>query len=87
VCGTILGLAGGAGLLAVRNDLVHWIARTLQREEELRRFYQFSDLPAHTTTGDIVQIVVFTIVISTLAGLLPAWRASKLKPAEALRSE
>lgn len=87
VCGTIVGLAGGFGLLAVRNNIVHGIARTLQREEELRRFYQFSDLPAHTTSGDVIKIIVFTIVISTLAGLLPAWRAARLKPVEALRSE
>ncbi len=87
VCGTLLGLAGGFGLLAVRNDIVHVIARTLQREEELRRFYQFTNLPAHTTSGDVLKIVVFTILISTLAGLLPAWRAARLKPVEALRSE
>jgi lipoprotein-releasing system permease protein len=87
VCGTIVGLVGGFGLLAVRNDIVHAIARALQREEDLRRFYQFSDLPAHTTPGDVIKIVVFTIIISTLAGLLPAWRAAKLKPVEALRSE
>ena len=30
---------------------------------------------------------LFGVVISTLAGLLPAWKASRLKPAEALRSE
>lgn len=87
VCGTIVGLAGGFGLLAVRNDIVHWISRAFQREEELRRFYQFSNLPAETTSGDVLKIVVFTIVISTFAGLLPAWRAAKLKPVEALRSE
>lgn len=86
-CGTLLGLAFGFGLLAVRNDVVHWIARALQREEELRRFYQFSDLPAHTTSGDVLKIVLFTVVISTLAGLLPAWRAARLRPVEALRSE
>jgi lipoprotein-releasing system permease protein len=45
------------------------------------------NLPAHTTTFDITIIVVGSIVISTLAGLLPAWRAAKLKPVEALRSE
>jgi lipoprotein-releasing system permease protein len=28
-----------------------------------------------------------TIVISTLAGLLPAWKAASLRPVEALRSE
>ena len=87
VCGTITGLIGGTILLAVRNDIVHAIARALGREEELQRFYQFSDLPQHTTVFEVVVIVVFTIVISTLAGLLPAWRAARLKPVEALRSE
>jgi lipoprotein-releasing system permease protein len=87
VCGTIVGLGFGAGILAVRNDVVHWIAHAMQREEELRRFYQFENLPAHSTFGDIARIVVFTIIISTLAGLLPAWRAARLKPVEALRSE
>ena len=86
-CGTLVGLAAGFGLLAVRNDIVHGIARVMQREEDLRRFYQFSDLPAHTTSGDVLKIVVFTVVISTFAGLLPAWRAAKLNPVEALRSE
>ena len=51
------------------------------------RFYQFSQLPSWTTTSDLVLIVSCSVVISTLAGLLPAWRAAKLKPVEALRSE
>ena len=87
ICGTILGLGFGFALLAVRNDIVHGIARAMQREEDLRRFYQFSDLPAYTTSSDVLKIVLFTIVISTIAGLLPAWRAARLKPVEALRSE
>lgn len=86
-CGTVVGLAAGFGLLAVRNDVVHWIAQTLHRQQALERFYQFSNLPAHTTSSDVIRIVVFTIVISTLAGLLPAWRAARLEPVEALRSE
>ena len=85
--GTVLGLALGFALLAVRNDIVLGLARATQREEVLKRFYQFSQLPAHTLPGDVVEIVVFTLVISTLAGLIPAWRAARLKPVEALRNE
>jgi lipoprotein-releasing system permease protein len=87
IIGSALGLGLGLAALAVRNDVVLWIARVTQREEVLRRFYQFSRLPAHTEPRVIALIIALTIVISTLAGLLPAWRAARLKPVEALRSE
>ncbi|MFZ9746864.1 MAG: ABC transporter permease [Opitutaceae bacterium] len=87
VSGTLLGLAGGFTVLAWRNELVRLIARGLGREETLRQFYHFTDLPAHTLPADLILTVVAAIAISTLAGLLPAWRASRLKPVEALRSE
>jgi lipoprotein-releasing system permease protein len=87
VLGTLSGLALGFAALAVRNDIVLWIARVTQRQEVLRRFYQFSELPSHTSGPTVALIVVLTVVISTLAGLLPAWRAARLKPVEALRSE
>ena len=56
-------------------------------EEALVRFYQFANLPAHLSNDDLWLIVVCSVVISTLAGLLPAWRAARLKPVEALRNE
>jgi lipoprotein-releasing system permease protein len=92
--GLIIGLLGtGAGIalgftaLAVRNDIVLWIMKVTQRQEVLRRFYQFSELPSYTSGPTVTLIVVLTILISTLAGLLPAWKAARLKPVEALRSE
>jgi len=87
IIGTVAGLALGFGLLAVRNDIVLTLARLTQREEELQRFYQLSQMPSHTTLSDVLTIVVAAIIISTLAGLLPAWRAARLKPVEALRTE
>lgn len=87
VAGTAMGVALGFGVLAIRNPLVHGIAALLNRQDTLRQFYQFTDLPSHPAVNDIVLIVVMAIVISTFAGLLPAWRAAKLKPVEALRSE
>jgi lipoprotein-releasing system permease protein len=87
VFGTLFGLAAGLGLLAIRNDVVLGIARALGRQEVLERFYQFSRLPSYTDPADVARIIVFTIVLSTLAGLIPAWRAARLKPVEALRNE
>jgi len=85
--GTVLGLGLGFVSLALRNDIVLGIARLTEREEVLQRFYQFRELPAHTAISDIVLIIVMTLVISLLAGLVPAWRAARLRPVEALRSE
>ena len=87
VFGALLGLGAGFAALALRNQAVALIARVTQREEVLARFYQFRELPSHTAVSDVVLIVVLTVVISTLAGLVPAWRAARLKPVEALRSE
>jgi lipoprotein-releasing system permease protein len=87
VTGTAIGLALGFGVLAVRNDIVQGIATLLDRQDTLRQFYQFTNLPSHTSPGDLITTVVASVAISTLAGLLPAWRAARLKPVEALRSE
>ena len=85
--GTIVGLGLGFVLLHFRNHIVRAFTTLTQSESALRAAYQFSELPSNPETEYIVAIVVSSIAISTLAGLLPAWRAAKLKPIEALRSE
>jgi lipoprotein-releasing system permease protein len=76
----------GFTMLHFRNDMIRVFTQLTGSEEVLTRFYQFSRLPAYTAPGrSSVMIIVCTIVISTLAGLLPAWRAARLKPVEALR--
>lgn len=87
VAGTAAGVVMGFVFLYFRNDMIRVFTQLTGSEEVLARFYQFSRLPAYTAREDIVLIVLCAIVISTLAGLLPAWRASRLKPVEALRSE
>jgi len=85
--GTGLGLALGFTLLRFRDNIVHFIAHLTVGEQTFVKFYQFSSLPIHTVTRDVVSIIVFSLIASTLAGLLPAWRAARLKPVEALRNE
>ena len=85
--GTVLGLGGGFVLLHYRNAIVHIIAKFTMGQDTFEKFYQFSSLPAYTAGKDVGLIIVFSVIASTLAGLIPAWRAAKLKPVEALRSE
>ena len=87
VSGTGAGLVLGGAALYFRNDMVRVFTQLTSSEEALERFYQFSNLPAHLSRGDLTMIVTSTIVISTLAGMIPAWRAARLRPVEALRAE
>lgn len=85
--GTVVGLTLGFALLHWRDSIVKLIASFTMGQEAFVKFYQFSSLPAHTAPKDVVIIVVFSLAAATLAGLIPAWRAARLKPVEALRSE
>jgi len=87
VTGTAVGFALGFGVLAARDDIIGLFMKLTQSEAALVRFYQFRHLPRYSDPAYMIAIIVCAIVISTLAGLLPAWRAAKLKPVEALHSE
>lgn len=87
VLGTAAGI--GAGFLTLGN--IDTIFRTLGRVtgswEEMVAIYQFTQVPAHITGGEVAMIAGYAVGMATLAGFIAAWRAAKLKPVEALRSE
>ncbi len=87
LCGTILGILFALLCLAYRNDIIGLYARLTQSEAAFLRFYQFAEIPVHYLRSDFIVVTVFAILISTLAGLIPAWRAARLNTADALRSE
>jgi len=49
--------------------------------------YLITDFPAELRLSDLSAIILGSIAISMVATLFPAWRASKVQPAEALRYE
>ena len=49
--------------------------------------YLISRMPSDPQQGDIVPIVVISLLLAFVATLYPSWRASRLQPAEALRYE
>tara|TARA_B100000965_G_scaffold406468_1_gene445577 strand:- start:438 stop:1667 length:1230 start_codon:yes stop_codon:yes gene_type:complete len=87
VVGAALGTGFACLALHYRNTIVHAFARITHSEAALLKYYQFSDIPIHYLANDFLLIVPLAICVSTLAALLPAWRAASMKPSEALRSE
>ena len=49
--------------------------------------YLISKMPSDPQSGDIVPIVLISLVLAFVATLYPSWRASRMNPAEALRYE
>jgi len=87
IVGTALGTLIGFTAICFRNDAVQAFSQLTQSRAALERFYMFTEIPAHLAAMDLVMIVVCSVAIALLAAVLPAWRAARLKPSEALRSE
>jgi lipoprotein-releasing system permease protein len=87
VIGTGCGLGFGLLALRYRNELLNFISMQFRIDLLPKELYQLSQIPAHTTAGDVVTVCAAVMVICTLAGLIPAWRAARLEPVEALRNE
>ena len=49
--------------------------------------YYLDAIPAHVTGMQVGTIIAVAMVLSLLAGLLPAWRATQLRPMEVFKSE
>lgn len=81
--GAIVGLCLTFLLLENRASIVEFVVG----QEALEQFYHFSSLPVLYDFYDAVKACLFAIILCTLAGLLPAIRASKLKASEAMRNE
>jgi lipoprotein-releasing system permease protein len=73
--------------LAYRNEFLHFMRRATGFELFPAQIYNFNELPALIVPRDILVICGSALLICILGGLIPAWRAARLKPVEALRYE
>ena len=88
--GTIGTMAGfGLGLAFTENieTIRQWIQGLTGTDLFAAEIYFLSKLPAVVDPSEVVAVVLMGLGLSFLATLYPAWRASKLDPAEALRYE
>ena len=96
----ILGAIFGCGFALIfmyfRDELMTFIVKNIAGEDGqagVSQFYDFYSLEIYypwESVGSLntfLSFAFFAVLVSTLAGLLPAWRATRLKPADALRGE
>lgn len=87
----LLGAALGVGIallaLSFRDPIIDLLAGLSGTRDTLIQFYYFANLPVDFDVVEILSIGLLATGLATLASLLPAWRAARLKPAETLRIE
>jgi lipoprotein-releasing system permease protein len=87
----VIGVSSGLGLgilaLAYRNEFLHFLRSVTGQDIFSASVYGFGGLPALIMPSDVAVICIVSFVICLFGGLLPAWRAGRLKPVEALRYE
>ncbi len=87
VIGVNAGLGIGILALRYRNDVLHLLRQVTHMDIFPADIYGFGGLPSLTQPSDVAVICIISFFICLLGGLLPAWRAGRLKPVEALRYE
>ncbi|HKJ89701.1 MAG TPA: hypothetical protein VJ960_01110, partial [Oceanipulchritudo sp.] len=73
--------------LSLRDPIIEGLSSLTGTHETLVRYYYFAHLPVDMDPFEIVGIGLAAVCLASLASLIPAWRAARLRPAETLRVE
>ena len=87
IIGTILGVASGLLVALNLEPIINVIQRVTGQNFFSKDIYYLDHFPSLVVRSDVILISVTAILISFLATLYPAWQASRMLPAEALRYE
>ena len=87
VIGTLTGFVVGTVFCANIERLRQFLSWLTSTELFPPELYFLSRLPAEMDVGETTAVVVLALTLSFLATLYPSWRAARLDPVEALRSE
>src|SRR6185369_12336192 len=87
IIGTILGVASGLLVACNLEPIINIIQKLTGQNFFSKDIYYLDHFPSQVIPSDVVLISVTAVLISFLATLYPAWQASRMLPAEALRYE
>ncbi|AMM84025.1 lipoprotein-releasing ABC transporter permease subunit [Martelella sp. AD-3] len=81
--GVFLGVIVCLNIESIR-QFFSWVTGTVLFDPQL---YFLSTLPAEMSLGETLTVVIMSLTLSFIATIVPAWRASRLDPVQALRYE
>jgi len=87
VVGTVLGVLSGLLISFNLEPIINLVQKVTGKNFFSKEIYYLDHFPSHVVMSDVLIISVTAILISFLATLYPAWQASRMLPAEALRYE
>lgn len=94
ICGMLIGVLGtligvSLGLVVAYN--IETIKQFLSSITGTRIFdpvvYYLDSLPSNVEQGDVISVVVMSLVLSFCSTIYPAWKASRLSPIQGLKHE
>jgi lipoprotein-releasing system permease protein len=87
VVGTLFGLILGLSFAANIEEIRQWLESLTNTNLFAAEIYFLSKLPAEVRMQDVINIVALSFSLSILSTIYPAWKASRIAPAEALKYE
>lgn len=85
--GTLMGGVGGVLLSLNLETILAYFENAFGFKILSPDVYYLNSIPVHVNYSDVALIMVSAVFITLLATIYPAWQASRLDPAEALRYE
>ena len=85
--GVLLGSLSGVFVARNVNAITGYVEKITGFELFPSDIYYLSEIPVKIVPDDVIFIAAFSLLLAVLASLYPAWKASNLNPAEAIRCE
>ena len=87
ILGTACGVGLGALFVTFIDPIENGLSKLFGTDIFNKEIYFFQSIPAEMQMGEVLTIVGWTLFMSFISTIYPAWRAARLDPVEALRYE